>query len=60
MLNWLVRMSAEFESNITSVERIREYIDQDEHEVRSNWSQIGEIFFALTNSFFVFVEQLDN
>jgi ABC-type multidrug transport system fused ATPase/permease subunit len=26
-------MSAEFESNITSVERIREYIDQVEHEV---------------------------
>ena len=33
MLNWLVRMSAEFESNVTSVERIREYIDEIPHEV---------------------------
>jgi hypothetical protein len=29
-------MSADFESNITSVERIREYIDQVEHEVGRN------------------------
>lgn len=26
-LNWLVRMSADFESNITSVERIKEYCE---------------------------------
>jgi hypothetical protein len=32
MLNWLVRMSAEFESNITSVERIKEYCETP-HEV---------------------------
>lgn len=32
-LNWLVRMSAEFESNVTSVERINEYCETP-HEVR--------------------------
>jgi ABC-type multidrug transport system fused ATPase/permease subunit len=31
-LNWLVRMSAEFETNITSVERIKEYCETP-HEV---------------------------
>lgn len=33
-LNWLVRMSAEFETNITSVERIKEYCETP-HEVSS-------------------------
>ena len=32
MLNWLVRMSADFESAVTSVERIKEYCETP-HEV---------------------------
>jgi ABC-type multidrug transport system fused ATPase/permease subunit len=32
-LNWAIRMSAEFESSITSVERIKEYCQTDTHEV---------------------------
>ena len=31
-LNWLVRQIADFEANITSVERIREYCDDVPHE----------------------------
>jgi hypothetical protein len=31
-MNWIVRVSAEFESNITSVERINEYLNTP-HEV---------------------------
>jgi ATP-binding cassette subfamily C (CFTR/MRP) protein 1 len=47
-------MSAEFESNITSVERIREYIDQVPHEAvwvdensrpSQNWPDKGRIEF---------------
>ena len=34
-LNWLVRMSADFETNITSIERIKEYFETP-HEVNIN------------------------
>ena len=40
MLNWMVRMSAEFESNITSVERIKEYCQTDNHEVNNLKNEI--------------------
>lgn len=34
-MNILVRASADFESNITSVERIKEYCTSDNHEVNT-------------------------
>jgi ATP-binding cassette subfamily C (CFTR/MRP) protein 1 len=54
-LNWLVRMLSEFESNITSVERIKEYLDtkpheapwtlEDEKTVDKTWPNEGNIKF---------------
>ena len=34
MLNHLVKMTADFESTITSVERINEYCSTESHEVK--------------------------
>ncbi len=54
-LNWLVRMLSDFESNITSVERIKEYLDTKPHEapwtldesvVDKSWPMDGEIKFS--------------
>ena len=53
ILNWLVRVSANFETNITSVERIKEYCETP-HEAEltisetkpvDEWPQKGEIKF---------------
>nr|UOU03336.1 ATP-binding cassette subfamily C1-5 [Brachionus rubens] len=65
-LNWLVRMSADFETNITSVERIKEYCETP-HEAEysipetkpdDEWPQNGEIIF---NNYSVkYREELDN
>lgn len=52
-LNWLVRMSADFESNITSIERIREYFEtphEDEWRIEKtkpneNWPENGHVLF---------------
>lgn len=54
MLNHLVQMTADFESNITSVERIKEYCSEKTHEAKWNieenkpdasWPQNGQIEF---------------
>ncbi len=54
-MNWLVRMSAEFESNITSVERIKEYCQTNTHEAAwiieesrpsTEWPDQGNINFV--------------
>nr|QUF59451.1 ATP-binding cassette transporter Abcc1-6-2 [Brachionus angularis] len=52
-LNWLVRMSADFESNITSVERIKEYLEtphEEPWEIESSkppalWPNEGKVEF---------------
>jgi ABC-type multidrug transport system fused ATPase/permease subunit len=53
-LNWFVRMSADFETNITSVERIQEYCETKPHEKawriedtkpKSEWPSQGKIVF---------------
>jgi ABC-type multidrug transport system fused ATPase/permease subunit len=54
-LNWLVRVLSEFESNITSVERIKEYLDTKPHEAEwilddkvnndKSWPSEGNIIF---------------
>jgi ATP-binding cassette, subfamily C (CFTR/MRP), member 1 len=53
VLNWLVRMSADFESNVISVERIKEYCETP-HEApwiveqtrpKSSWPEEGNIVF---------------
>lgn len=52
-LNWLVRMSVDFESNITSVERIKEYCETPKEESwiieksrpAKSWPNIGNIVF---------------
>ncbi|KAK7065361.1 Canalicular multispecific organic anion transporter 1 [Halocaridina rubra] len=54
ILNWLVRMTAEIEANIVSVERIREYIEEEreapwtvEHfKPYSSWPDNGRITFS--------------
>lgn len=55
MLNHLVKMTAEFESNLTSVERIKEYCSTDPHEASweisetkpaASWPQNGQIEFV--------------
>ena len=46
-LNWFVRMSAEFETNVTSAERIEEYCNTP-HEVFS-------FLFYLDKEFFFFL-----
>lgn len=52
-LNWLVRMSAEFEANITSIERIQEYCDDipaekewQTEDPSENWPSSGRIQFV--------------
>jgi ATP-binding cassette subfamily C (CFTR/MRP) protein 1 len=52
-LNWLVRMSADFETNITSVERIKEYCEtphedewtKEDTKPKANWPDRGHIVF---------------
>lgn len=52
-LNWLVRMSADFETNITSVERIKEYCEtphedawqKEDNQPKPNWPDSGHISF---------------
>eukprot|EP00158_Paraphelidium_tribonemae_P007083 Partr_v1_DN28105_c1_g1_i1_m55327 putative ATP-binding cassette, sub-family C (CFTR MRP), member len=52
-LNWMVRQSCEIETNIVSVERIKEYIDLppeaplsiDNGQLRSSWPEYGEVEF---------------
>nr|QUF59450.1 ATP-binding cassette transporter Abcc1-6 [Brachionus angularis] len=52
-LNWLVRMSADFESNVTSVERIKEYTEtphEEPWEIESSkppavWPNEGKVEF---------------
>ncbi|RNA36438.1 multidrug resistance-associated 1 [Brachionus plicatilis] len=65
-LNWLVRMSADFETNITSVERIKEYCETpheaeyqiEETKPSANWPQNGEVKFE--NYSVKYREVLDN
>jgi ATP-binding cassette, subfamily C (CFTR/MRP), member 1 len=53
MLNWLVRMSADFESNVISVERIKEYCETPHEEPwvieqtqpKKTWPEDGNIIF---------------
>lgn len=40
MLNYLVRMTAEFESNVTSIERIQEYFKIPQEVFTLNKQQI--------------------
>ncbi|XP_066983087.1 ATP-binding cassette sub-family C member 3-like [Macrobrachium rosenbergii] len=54
ILNWLVRMTAEVEANIVSVERIREYIEEEQEapwklagkEPAKSWPDQGCITFS--------------
>ena len=65
-LNWLVRMSADFETNITSVERIKEYCETpheaeyhiEETKPDDEWPQSGEVKFE--NFSIKYREVLDN
>ncbi|OQV17405.1 Multidrug resistance-associated protein 1 [Hypsibius exemplaris] len=52
-LNWMVRMTSELETNVVSVERIKEYTEVEQeaewtipdHRPEKNWPQRGEIKF---------------
>ena len=52
-LNWMVRMTSELETNVVSVERIKEYTEVEteaewiipESRPEKNWPQRGEIHF---------------
>lgn len=53
VLNWLVRMTSEFEANITSIERIKEYCntpheaswDTENFDLPKEWPQTGQVEF---------------
>jgi ATP-binding cassette subfamily C (CFTR/MRP) protein 1 len=66
-LNWFVRMSADFETNVTSVERIKEYCETKTHEKEwsiketrpsADWPSEGNIVFK--NYSVKYRENLDN
>ncbi len=51
VLNMLVRATADFESSVTSVERIREYCGSDEHEVSHSAFIFGPSAYLQLDSF---------
>ena len=65
-LNWLVRMTADFETNIVSVERIKEYCEVPHEEAwtlaetkpKENWPDKGHITFK--NYSVKYRQELDN